>query len=349
MEAALAAEVVDNVPFVGALLDRFPELAIVVERELERSGAPEIHVVRASPDLARSLPAYLCERLLAVPVFRDPDSGRVDVAAVDVLNPQVASEFGYQLKAPIRVLRASLSAVRSAISGLAAGRAAGALSSGRSQRPAARSSVPLQPRAVPSEPPIPLVRPGLRPSRPSGLMRIADREDPVLVLTRSKAPSPPLPPFLMTLEEALGRLDACLSPDEVADVLARAFDPTEALVLAVRSGSFEARSASAALRDRFPDVTVSAGKNSVFDIAARSGYYLGPLPGTLVHAELRELLREARSEIYTLPVLVAGRPVLMVLVASWGPPLAVTRRADQLADAAGLALARIVRARKQRY
>ena len=115
IEAALAAELDADVPFLTALLDRHPELTGLVERELERTGVPEIHVVRASTDLSARLPPGMCERLLAVPVFRDPETARVDVAAVDVLNTHVATEFGFQLATRVRVLRASLAAVRAAL------------------------------------------------------------------------------------------------------------------------------------------------------------------------------------------------------------------------------------------
>ena len=52
------------------------------------------------------MPAGLCERLAAVPVRRDVRSGRVDVAALDPLDPHIVEEFEFHLGSKVRVLRA---------------------------------------------------------------------------------------------------------------------------------------------------------------------------------------------------------------------------------------------------
>ncbi|HEX7450660.1 MAG TPA: hypothetical protein VF294_00165, partial [Polyangiaceae bacterium] len=109
--------------------DLYPELVPLLERALDRADFPAIHSVRPLPDLVRALPVGMCERLLALPVHRDARGERIDVAAVDVLDAHVASEFAFHLKAPVRVLRASFSELTGAIESL---HAAGIFPSGLS-------------------------------------------------------------------------------------------------------------------------------------------------------------------------------------------------------------------------
>ncbi len=115
VEGALFDMIDKRVSLMKALARRSPELIEQVERELVGLDLPSIEMVRVSPELTAELPPGLCERLLAVPVHRDPKSGRVDVAAADVFDPHVLAEFGYHLSAPVRILRARLSAVESGV------------------------------------------------------------------------------------------------------------------------------------------------------------------------------------------------------------------------------------------
>lgn len=321
VDAALSVEIERNQPFVQALLGLFPELTGLVEREIEQSDVPEIHVVKASPELVSRLPPNLCERLLAVPVFCDPETGRVDVAAVDVFSPHIAAEFAYQLGARIRVLRAALASVLTALSGL------------RGRR---------------SAPPIMLVRPSAQSAR-AGKLDEARKAEPVLNLTRSKVSTGALFAFERDLRDATTEIELASSPDAVAGSLARGFEPALALVLALRAGAFDLRATSAAFGPELVPFSVSVGKRSVFDSALETGHYLGPLPNTLVHAELRAGLSSGpSSEVYVAPVLVQSRPALVLLISRMGPSLEATRRADRLIAVAAEALERIVLVRKQR-
>jgi hypothetical protein len=351
VEQALIAEASQGVPFVAALTERFPELAQMAERELERAEAPEIHWVRPVPELVRRVPAGMCERLLAVPVHEDANDGRVDVAAVDVLGPHVGVEFAFHLAAPVRVLRARLPEIRAALASLAVpvGRASGD-SRGSVRAPpdvsysGTQGSVP--PPRLPSDAPIPLVR------RPPFSQRSAGTapSEPVLNLSRSKVFSPE-PPFAFELsfEAATAELARADSAEQVARVLCQALEPAVVLVVAVRGGSLEVRAASRSVADKATSsFSLPAGKNSVFDIAVRAGFYLGPLPSTWVHAELRGLLPSgAADEVYSAPVLVASRPVLALMMARFGPSLDATRRADRLIVAAAAAIERILRSKKR--
>lgn len=363
VESALLSETTEGVPFVTALSERFPELSPLMERELLRTDAPEINWVRPALDLVARLPPGMCERLLAVPVHQEPQGGRVDVAAVDALGPHVATEFGFHLQATVRVLRAPSEQLRAALASLNT-TVSGLTSPGerrsstrppppggerrRSTRPPAggeRVTPGGSARPQPSDPPIPLVR------RPPVSSRAAAADDePVLNLSRSKFFAPEAPfVFERLLEEAIVELSRADSAEQVARLLCRALEPAVSLVVAVRAGSMEVRAGSRAFSEPvLSTFSLPTGKNSVFDIAVRAGFYLGPLPSGIVHAELRSLLPSGvLDEVYSAPVLVANRPVLALLMARFGPSLDATRRADRLISAASAAIERILRSKKR--
>jgi hypothetical protein len=86
-----------------------------LERHLARGDAPFMQQVAPVADLARTLPAGLCQRLLAVPVRRDPLTGTVDVAVVDALDAHAVQEIAYWLSAPVRMVQTSLAALDAAL------------------------------------------------------------------------------------------------------------------------------------------------------------------------------------------------------------------------------------------
>lgn len=346
VENALLAEARERVPFVRALFDQALELRPLLERELERAEVPEIHWVRPLPELLARLPEGLCQRLLAVPVHQDVDAESVDVAAIDASSPHIAAEFAYHLQLGVRVLRAApgqLFAALAALGNEGSLPAAKARDKRPSTRPPVRDSRP--PPRFPSDPPIPLVR------RPASSARSpADDAEPVLNLSRSKAFTPERAfAFEASLEDAALSISAAGSAEAVAKALCEGLEPAVALTVVVRSGLLEVRATSRALApEALKTFSVPVGKNTVFDIAVRAGFYLGPLPASLVHAELRAALpAPAADEVYAAPVLVAGRPVLVLLMACFGPSLDATRRADRLVLAAANAIERLVLQKKR--
>jgi len=342
VEAALLLEATEGLPFIHALVEQSPALRPLLERELGRSDAPTIHWVRALPELVAELPPGLCQRLLAVPVHRDVDTGRVDVAAVDTLSPHVAAEFGYQLQCKVRVLRAELDQIRLALSNLAQVVSAESTQHISSVPPA----TPLRPSPLPTAPPIPLIR---RPSAGTPRARdVSDFPEPILPLSRSKLKAAePVFAFELELEQALLELGQADSPELVARWICRALEPAISVVFALRSGMLEPRAAGRALGQRWPR-QLPLGEASVFDQALRSGFYLGPLPVTFPHVELRAALPPAAGdEVYCAPVIVGARPVLLALLAEAGPSLVATRRADRVVAAAAAALERILVTRKR--
>jgi hypothetical protein len=115
VEAALLHAVTTGQSFVKVLVARSPVNATLVDRELGRLGIPALQRVRLARDLARGVPRGMCARLLAVPVGRDIDTGAVEVAAADPLDPHVAEEFGFHLEAPVTLYRASVADIETAL------------------------------------------------------------------------------------------------------------------------------------------------------------------------------------------------------------------------------------------
>jgi hypothetical protein len=340
IEAALVAHAVDRVPFVLALVERSPELAGLVERELSRlpEGTPELHLVRPSRELLEELPRGLCHRLLALPLRRDPETGVVDVAALDVLDPHVAQELAFHLQSPVRVWRADLPALRAALETLGESLAPESDESSMIPPPLGLPSrVPTlrPPRTLSSNPPIPLLRrPVPHQSFPLKRSRVQAAESGFR--------------FARSLEEAVHEFTRAESADAVAVSLVDGLEPAEVLVLAAHRDMYEARTASASLGLHTAPLGIPSGRDSVLDQAMKSGYYLGPIAPSVVHAELRARLGETVSEVYVLPIHVSGRPVLTMLVARYGTSLEATRRSDRLAAAAEQALERVVRVKRQR-
>jgi hypothetical protein len=86
-----------------------------LEQMLERGEAPYMRQIAPVGALVERLPPGLCDRLLAMPVRRDPRTGTVDVAVVDARDPHPAEEIGYWLKAPVRMVRTSIASMESAL------------------------------------------------------------------------------------------------------------------------------------------------------------------------------------------------------------------------------------------
>jgi hypothetical protein len=115
VEAALFVAVARGVPFARVLIDRGAITERGLDEELERLGGLGLRQVAGAPELFARVPRAMCRRLAALPTRLDPQTGVVDVAAADPLDPHVAQEFGFQLGLPIRVVRAPIAAVEEAI------------------------------------------------------------------------------------------------------------------------------------------------------------------------------------------------------------------------------------------
>jgi hypothetical protein len=347
--AALLDVVVLGVPLVQALVARGAATGARVEEELARVRVPTLKNVRVAGELARRLPAGLCERLLAVPVGATPD-GDVEIACVDPLDPAVATELAFHLGAPVRLLRAPLSAVMLGIERWLDERD---LASERS------------PDERPSSPPFPLVRRSIPPSRShvdtnpgvgaaygAAAHRIDEQDEsgePVIGLTRSKPPAKlPRRAAVPTPEQLdFSALDAAGTADELVRVLAEIAAPLarSVWVFALKSGMHELRVVVPNMIEGARGLRLAAAERSIFDRAARDGYFLGRLPDDRLHEDLRASIGDV--EVYVAPILVADRPALALLLADLAQTMLASRAADEIARRGAIALARILRSKKR--
>jgi Type II secretion system (T2SS), protein E, N-terminal domain len=381
IEAALLLVVERGLSLPEALAERDAGLLSRVEQELARSELPSVMTVRASPELFARLPVGMCRRLLAVPVHVDPRTGRVDVAAVEPLDPHIGQEFTYHLDQPVRVLHASHEAVKAALDRLQHGAKVSVLPP---QRPLGRtlgSDAPIPliklDNGVRSDAPIPLIRrsmlpvrapsavPAARSAPPPSLLPEADsvalswrsKPPPVDLVAgaaeldkqAARAPSVP-PPAEANPASTRERLEDASSPEAVLELLRDCLAPAASIVFAVKNASFDGRVASPAIERRtsVKQISLLSHQPSVLETAVKSGFYLGPIPNTPNHRELREALPpDAVNEVYVTVITVSDRASLVWLLAGFEQSLDLTRRADEIALVAGRALARILRDRKR--
>jgi len=342
VEEALGRAVGNGHSLARSLGDADPQLQNRLERELLRVEVPSIELVRPEPEQLALLPPGLADRLGVVPVRKDVRSGRVDIAAVDPLDAHVVNELEFHLGAKVRVLRADPEAVKAALAGSTSLRA-------------------------PSGPPLPLVRRAVmadvRPAVPvagdaNGSATVVTQsepppsgDEPVLSLSRARsAQSAAVPGPSLPLELARSTFEQTRTPDAVVTALIEGLAPARTVILAVRSSSYVGRAGSAAFeRDAVRQVEILNSSPSVLQTATRAGFYLGALPHTPAHAQLRALFGESDDEVYVASVTASDHATLVIVCdpAALGGSFDATRRIDVLAGAAGQALERILMSRKR--
>jgi hypothetical protein len=353
---ALYRHVTERISFLQGLVERHPEMAERLELELghpsDRAAAP----IESDPALLARLPPGLTISLAALPVRRDPTTGVVHVLAAHPTDAHLASELSFHLESPVEVSGAPLTAILAALAGSSS-----------------------------SEPPIPLVRRNLEPSPPStarhgslappspvapGTRATSLAPMPIIALTgtrptgtpslpatsndASSAPSPKesLPPAAL-LESELSALDdlaQAATPEEVVAALVAGLASVAAtvVVLAARGKNFEGRDTNdARIRQAVRVLTIPIDRPSILQTAVQSMGYVGPVPQTPIHEELASILGNPEGEVAVGAVMVTGRAALVYVMTGLTTTYLATRRGDKLGDAAGKALARIVRGRKK--
>jgi hypothetical protein len=365
LEGSLAEAHVRGKSLAKLLADTRGPLYESLERELGRREVPSIEIVRPSQEHIARLPPNLCERLAIVPVRQDPRTGRIDVAALDPVDPHLVSELEFHLGAKVRVLRARPDLLEAALPGGAPRNPSGppmplvrkSAAAEYRPRPLLLEEVPATERSDPpseleeAEPVLSLSRPKSSPITPAAPTPHDARAWP----GGEHAPKPaaklaPVP--AEPIEAVLEELRTVISPDVAVSLLLRGMAPAATLVLAARAGGYEGRAASLSLPlDAARKVRLEAGTPSVIETALRTGFYLGALPMTPEHAELRMLFGgSGDSEVYVVPVQTSGRPSLVLIseIEALGGSVEATRRADELAYVAGEALTRILFSKKRR-
>jgi hypothetical protein len=159
-----------------------------------------------------------------------------------------------------------------------------------------------------------------------------------------------LPPPSVVARSAREALEEATTPDAVLNALRDGLAPAASIVFAVKNASFDGRIASAAIEQRTPakQISLLSHQPSVLETAVKSGFYLGPIPNTPNHRELRDALPlDGSGEVYVTVITVNDRASLIWLIAGFEQSLDLTRRADEIALVAGRALTRILRDRKR--
>jgi hypothetical protein len=220
------------------------------------------------------------------------------------------------------------------------------------------SRVVVPPRATAPaapEPVIELTRPKSHPIASTATLESeAAREVAPPAVAAEEAPAPDsglreAPNF----EAVLSDLEAATSADDALAAMIRGLSLVAArvIVLAARGKVYEGRDANdPSILPEVRALVISGDRPNVLITAAKTGHYVGPIPRTLVHAELARLLGDPSDEIAVGVVPVSGRPALVYVLAGlaeMGTTYLATRSADQLAAAMSKALERIVRHRKR--
>jgi hypothetical protein len=205
-------------------------------------------------------------------------------------------------------------------------------------------------------------------ARPTSLTPI--RPEPIIALTGTRPEATPSPPVVIEdakrtpsgkesvppaalLESELSALDDLAqagTPEEVVAALVAGLATVAAtvVVLAARGKSFEGRDASdARVRQAVRTLVVPIDRPSILQTAVQSMGYVGPIPSTPIHQELSSVLGDPEGEVAVGAVMVTGRAALVYVMSGLTTTYLATRRGDKLGDAAGKALARIVRGRKK--
>jgi hypothetical protein len=112
---ALLVSATRGTSLVRALLATRAIDPLRLEQQLERGDVPYMRHVAPVMALVQHLPPGLCERLLALPVRRDPRTGTIDVAVVDSRDPHPAEEVAHWLSAPVRMVRTSMASMDAAL------------------------------------------------------------------------------------------------------------------------------------------------------------------------------------------------------------------------------------------
>lgn len=355
LESALFLSWMRDIHVLRALVERGSVLEHQIEEEAARLGQLPLRQVSPAADLVARLPAGTCRRLAAIPTRHDPISGVVDAAALDPFDTHVERELGFHLGASVRLRFAPLAILEDRIRALDPPQPP--LRRLRHITPAFPHGAPNSslPPAPADETPIPLVR-KLSPSEGVAALRalgLQPREDfPHEPDLQGEEHEPPrrsgnasVPPPA-TMRGVLRALGVAGSRDEVVRQVLRGcrlFARRVSVFVVKRDGFHgwacnESFGDAAALRR----VAIPHGSPSVLATAIAAGGYRGPL----VRGDVRAGVPALSGEVIAQPVLVQGRPAMVLLAGgietSQAPSSAAQEAMGALAEAAAEALARIL-------
>ncbi len=309
------------------------------------SVAPPAAPQASSPHVAGDMPIPLMRRSNAPQA--PPRKAREDESAVLELRTPASSrgqapDTERQVEEPIFNLRAPLSVRRPAsvmIGEMRIAEATPASVTIPAPKDLRNTMVTAPAPSRRSEPPpvVEVPRPTRVPAPPSR------RSSQPMMSAQTGIPHLPFPdvgPILAAMEEANDR-------DAIIALLIsgmRAFARRVA-VMAVKRDAFHGWSCNAEFGDAraWRSVQVPTNVPSVLATAAAGTSYLGPLFRTDGHMPIIEFMREPSRDVAIDSVRVDMRPVLILIADELGDTALGTKRLDQLAKAAGVALGRAIR------
>lgn len=354
-----------------------------LEEELARVDVPKVQHVVAVPELMELLPAGLCSRLMALPIRKDPRTGTIDVAVVDARDPHAANEVGFFLQSPVRVVRASMAALEGALDHAQSHtHRAEALAPLLTASVAPPARLPLKGSSIPpprhpsAEMPIPLLKRnntvphfGAPPSLPPEYdeegpetveddvvlelraTRMRPRQPSIPERSPSVAPPSSLPAFpFPDSSSVLAAIRSASSRDEILASLLLGVRSVarKAGLLVAKKDHFAGWMCNAELGDSsaFRLVQIPSVVPSIFTTAAAGHTYLGPLYRDRVSAPLLDVMGSTSRDVALTPVRVLGKTAVLVVADDLGDTMLGTKSMEELARAAGEALARVVRRRQ---
>ncbi|HTQ45917.1 MAG TPA: hypothetical protein VMI75_24345 [Polyangiaceae bacterium] len=373
---ALLVSATRGTSLVRALLTTRAIDAPRLEQQLERGEAPYMRHVAPVMSLVQQLPPGLCERLLALPVRRDPRTGTVDVAVVDARDPHPVQEVAHWLRAPVRMVRTSLAAMDAALRRLdeksepgvrplaapiwvpTPGEHIDLAKTPAYGLPAVEENKPQEPEEDKEDIPIPLKR---RSSfAPTTVVEVGppalEKEptsdgEPVLDLRKRKPSSPPEQPLLPV--SAIERIRAAEDRDLILELVVegvRSVAPRVA-VFAVRKDSLIGWTCSPEMADRteLRAARFTPGpETALHGVLASEGATFVRIPKDATHAPLLGgLSRAPAGDVALATIRVESRPVAVVMADGFLEELAIAQRLEEVAQAASEALARLLRERRK--
>ncbi len=208
------------------------------------------------------------------------------------------------------------------------------------QNTAVTIPAPKDPRHATVTAPAPPRRSDAPPRRQSSMRLPTPSRLPEVGLGAPHLPFPDATPIFAAMEEANDR-------DAIIALLISGMRAVagRVAVMAVKRDSFVGWSCNAEFGDAraWRSIQVSAAVPSVFATAAAGTPYLGPLFRTDGHMPVLEFMRETSRDVAVIGVRVDMHPALVLLADDLGDTALGTRRMEQLAKAAGIALARVLR------
>ncbi|MBI5531475.1 MAG: hypothetical protein HY898_02090 [Deltaproteobacteria bacterium] len=360
IQSALFVSLRHGVPFPRALLREAGVDQAAVERELAVGDTPLLRTVVPLIDAIARLPVGMCTRLLAIPVRADPITSTIDVATANPLDPHVQAEFAFHLQAPIRLIRAPLSAMNEALNSFEGQLEVSSHHAGHPTTPfvepqrrdtPAFGSPARSPESRASDVPIPLVRRSLAPHKSAEASDVPPLvvQDPARAQRSTSAR--PASGSIVDSSPALARLRVARSRDEVIALIVEAMRTVahRTGVLVLRRNQFVGWMCTPELSHprTFAELRIPLDQPSALSAAASKGWFLGHIPPVPPHEPLLKALGTPAYEVSLVAVKVADRTVMLILSTDLRDTLTATRLADLLAREAGEALSRILSSEKR--